>query len=99
MSLYHPKWYKVSFVEGPNQADIGFNRVLQEPKMSTYTHETMINHHGTGILSQIGETLRTWRQRYRSRRELASWSERELHDIGISWSDIAYETEKPFWRA
>ena len=28
-----------------------------------------------------------------------SWSDRELHDIGISWSDVAYEAEKPFWRA
>jgi uncharacterized protein YjiS (DUF1127 family) len=99
MSLYHPKRYKVSFVDGSNQADIGSKRVLQESKMSTYTHESMINHHELGILSQIGETLNVWRQRYRSRRELASWSERELHDIGISWSDIAYETEKPFWRA
>ena len=36
---------------------------------------------------------------YQSRRELAQWSERELHDIGISWSDVAYEAEKPFWRA
>jgi uncharacterized protein YjiS (DUF1127 family) len=99
MSLYHPKRYKVSFVEGSDGADISFKRVLQEPKMSTYTHESMINHHEPGILSQIGETLHVWRQRYQSRRELASWSERELHDIGISWSDIAYESEKPFWRA
>jgi uncharacterized protein YjiS (DUF1127 family) len=99
MRLYHPKRYKVSFVEGADSADIGSNRILQEPKMSTYTHESMINNHEPGILSQIGETLHVWRRRYQSRRELASWSERELHDIGISWSDIAYETEKPFWRA
>jgi uncharacterized protein YjiS (DUF1127 family) len=99
MSLYHPKRYKVSFVEGSDKADIGSNRVLQEPKMSTYTHESMINHHEPGILSQLADLLHVWRQRYQSRRELASWSERELHDIGISWSDIAYEAEKPFWRA
>ena len=67
--------------------------------MSTFTHESMTNHHEPRFLSQIGETIHVWRQRYRSRRELASWSERELHDIGISSSDIAYETEKPFWRA
>ncbi len=67
--------------------------------MSTYTHESMINHHESGLLSQIGATLHVWQQRYQARRELANWSERELHDIGISWSDIAYETEKPFWRA
>jgi uncharacterized protein YjiS (DUF1127 family) len=50
-------------------------------------------------LTQVAETLHLWRQRYRSRRELAQWSERELHDVGISWSDVAYEAEKPFWRA
>jgi uncharacterized protein YjiS (DUF1127 family) len=99
MSLYHPKRYKVSFVERSSQADIACNKVLQEPKMSTYTHESMINHHETGLLTKLADTIHVWRQRYQSRRDLASWSERELHDIGISWSDIAYETEKPFWRA
>jgi uncharacterized protein YjiS (DUF1127 family) len=99
MSLYHPKRYKVSFVEGSDSADIGTNRLLQEPQMSTYTHESMINHHGTGFFARLVETLQVWRERYRSRRELAQWSDRELHDIGISWSDVAHEAEKPFWRA
>jgi uncharacterized protein YjiS (DUF1127 family) len=99
MSLYHPKRYKVSFVEGLNDTDISGSRLLQEPKMSTYTHESMINHHGTGFLSRLAETLHVWRKRYQSRRELAKWSDRELHDIGISWSDVAHEAEKPFWRA
>ena len=99
MSLYHPKRYKVSFVNGSISADIHGKRILTEPKMSTFTHESMINHHGHGILSQLAETFHVWRQRYQSRRELAKWSDRELHDIGISWSDVAYEAEKPFWRA
>jgi uncharacterized protein YjiS (DUF1127 family) len=99
MSLFHPKRYKVSFVEGLGGADISANRLLQEPKMSTYTHESMINHHAPGLLSQLAETFHVWRQRYQSRKELASWSDRELHDIGVSWSDIAHETDKPFWRA
>jgi uncharacterized protein YjiS (DUF1127 family) len=59
----------------------------------------MINHHGQGLLTQLGEPLQVWRRRYQSRRELAEWSDRELRDIGISWSDVAYEAEKPFWRA
>jgi len=67
--------------------------------MSTFTHESMINHHAPNLFSQVVNTLHVWRQRYKSRRELASWSERELHDVGISWSDVAYEAEKPFWRA
>lgn len=67
--------------------------------MSTLTHESMTNHHVRGVLTQLGETLQVWRQRYRSRQQLAGWSERDLHDIGRSWSDIAHEIDKPFWRA
>jgi uncharacterized protein YjiS (DUF1127 family) len=67
--------------------------------MSTLTHETMTNHHDQGVLAQVGETLHTWRQRYRTRQELAQWTERDLHDVGLSRSDIIYEAEKPFWRA
>ena len=67
--------------------------------MSTLTHESMTNHHVRGVLAQLGETFQVWRQRYRSRQQLAHWSERDLHDIGRSWSDVAQEVDKPFWRA
>jgi len=67
--------------------------------MSTYTFESMTNHHVPEILAQVGETLLVWRQRYQMRRELSQWTERDLHDVGLSHSDIAYEVEKPFWRA
>jgi len=50
-------------------------------------------------LSQVAETLHIWRQRYEQRRELSHWSDRELHDIGVSSSDAIYEASKPFWRA
>jgi uncharacterized protein YjiS (DUF1127 family) len=59
----------------------------------------MTNHHGTGFFAQVGEILRTWRDRREQRLELARWNERDLHDVGLSWSDIGYEAEKPFWRA
>ena len=67
--------------------------------MSTCTHESMTNHHGSGLLAQLSDTVHTWRQRQIQRRELAQWTERDLHDIGLSWSDVVYEAEKPFWRA
>ena len=66
--------------------------------MSTCSHESMINHHA-GLFAQISETLHIWRDRQRQRRELAHWTDRDLHDVGISWSDVAHEAEKPFWRA
>jgi uncharacterized protein YjiS (DUF1127 family) len=67
--------------------------------MSTCTHESMSNHHGSGLWAQISETLHTWHHRQQQRRELTQWTERDLHDVGLSWSDVVYEAEKPFWRA
>lgn len=67
--------------------------------MSTFTHELMINHHGQGFLGQLNETFHVWRQRQQDRRQLSEMTNRELHDIGMSWSDVVYEAEKPFWRA
>jgi uncharacterized protein YjiS (DUF1127 family) len=66
--------------------------------MSTCTHESMTNHHGSGFLAQIGETLRIWRLRRQQRLELSHWTDRDLHDVGLSWSDVVREVEKPFWR-
>ena len=67
--------------------------------MSIYSHQPMINHHGSGILAQLSDTFHVWRERQRQRRELAQWTDRDLHDVGLSWSDIVHEAEKPFWRA
>jgi uncharacterized protein YjiS (DUF1127 family) len=67
--------------------------------MSTCSHESMINSHGSGVFAQLSETLHVWRERVRQRRELARWTDRDLHDVGLSWSDIVDEAEKPFWRA
>jgi len=67
--------------------------------MSTCTHESMINHHGRGVWAEISETFHLWRRRMQDRRQLAELTNRDLHDIGLSHSDIAFEAEKPFWRA
>ncbi|MDH6257094.1 DUF1127 domain-containing protein [Bradyrhizobium sp. BR13661] len=67
--------------------------------MSTCTDHSMTNHHAPGLIAQIGETLHIWHERYRTRHELSNWTARDLHDVGLSWSDIASEAEKPFWRA
>ena len=67
--------------------------------MSTCTHESMIIHHEPGVFAQLSETIHVWRDRQRQRRELSHWTDRDLHDVGLSWSDIVHEAEKPFWRA
>ena len=67
--------------------------------MSTFTHESMTNRHGSGFFAKLSETLHVWRQRELDRRQLAEMSSRDLHDVGLSWSDIVHEAEKQFWRA
>ena len=67
--------------------------------MSMHSHQMTTNHHGPGIWTHLGETLHIWRQRYQDRQELAQWTDQDLHDVGLSWSDIASEVNKPFWRA
>ncbi len=67
--------------------------------MSTLPQNSMTNHHAPNLIAQIGETLHVWHERYQTRRELAQWSSRDLNDVGLSWSDIAVEADKPFWRA
>jgi len=42
--------------------------------------------------------LRLWRQRLRTRRQLAQLDDRQLADVGISHSDRSAELDKPFWR-
>jgi len=68
--------------------------------MSTCSDHAMTNHHGiSGFWSQFGETVQLWRKRNRERSELSHISERDLHDLGLSWGEMMYEAEKPFWRA
>lgn len=67
--------------------------------MSTHRNREMTNHHEEGFLAHLNETLHTWRARQIQRRELSHWTERDLHDVGISWSEMLAEAEKPFWRA
>lgn len=67
--------------------------------MSILTSNSMTNHHGPGVLGQLAEMIHVWHDRYRTRKELSQWTSRDLQDVGLSWSDVAYEAEKPFWRA
>ena len=67
--------------------------------MTAIIFSAVINSHEAGLFRNALSTLRVWRERSRMRRELAQWNERDLHDIGLSWSSVAEEVNKPFWRA
>jgi uncharacterized protein YjiS (DUF1127 family) len=59
----------------------------------------MTNNHESGLLTRFGTRLHVWIDRWRQRDELTHWSDRDLRDVGLSWSDVVREAEKPFWRA
>jgi uncharacterized protein YjiS (DUF1127 family) len=51
-----------------------------------------------GFFARVMQMLTLWRERSAQRRALAGLSEYQLHDIGLSRSQVSYEIEKPFWR-
>ena len=44
------------------------------------------------------DALLTWLERAGSRRSLASMSDFQLKDVGLSRADVQGEIDKPFWR-
>jgi uncharacterized protein YjiS (DUF1127 family) len=50
-------------------------------------------------LARVLATLRQWRQRTRSRRELAGLDDYQLRDFGVSRSQAQFESGKRFWQA
>lgn len=50
------------------------------------------------VARTVAMIVRTWRRRSHERRQLAAMSERDLHDMGMSWPEVAAEIEKPCWR-
>ncbi len=44
-------------------------------------------------------TLLLWQRRANQRPTLASLDDRVLRDIGLSRSEVSWESRKPFWRA
>jgi uncharacterized protein YjiS (DUF1127 family) len=70
-----------------------------EGEMSLCVCENVTNNHESSVLARLGRHVQVWFDRWHQRDELTHWSERDLHDVGLSWSDVAHEAEKPFWRA
>ncbi len=69
--------------------------------MTTFVIRSMIDRRPKplpGFFARVMETLTLWRGRASQRRALASLSEYQLHDIGLSRSQVSCEIEKPFWR-
>ena len=49
------------------------------------------------ILADGFDLFLAWRERAAGRKTLAQLDRRMLKDVGLTESDVAYETDKPFW--
>ena len=67
--------------------------------MSPCLSDDVTNNHELSLLARASRQVHVWADRWQQRHELAHWSDRELHDVGLSWSEVVREAEKPFWRA
>ena len=87
-----PRCESVPQIEAPSlvHADIGDDRSRSSRKPA----ETAF-----AVVERLFALARVWRERQRIRRQLGVMSERELQDVGICRSEIAFEIAKPFWRA
>jgi uncharacterized protein YjiS (DUF1127 family) len=52
-----------------------------------------------GPIDRVLATVRQWRQRTRSRRELAGLDEYQTRDFGVSRAQAKFESGKRFWQA
>lgn len=69
-------------------------RTLTTPKPTEFTSQPV----STAWPLRILAALLLWKQRARTRRQLALLDDRQLSDIGISTAERTEEVSKPFWR-
>ena len=67
--------------------------------MTSITISQTRNSRIANLAKTVVDTLKTWRENYRSRRLLAMIDSRDLGDAGISTGQVNYELRKPFWKA
>ena len=66
--------------------------------MTNEARHRMRGSHPWGPLTQLAEMVGTARRRSRDRAALARMDDRDLHDMQLSRSTVAFELNKPFWR-
>jgi uncharacterized protein YjiS (DUF1127 family) len=60
--------------------------------------EPVVRSEGRSWLARTADLLLAWSERARQRRELLSFDDHLLRDIGLTRAEALGEAEKPFWR-
>lgn len=63
------------------------------------SHTQSLGGRGPSLLLRLWLQLETWQERSRQRHALGQLGDHALKDIGLSYSDVLREAEKPFWQA
>jgi uncharacterized protein YjiS (DUF1127 family) len=63
-------------------------------RSTAQTDKANVRQHLRALISKIN----LWHMRYRTRQELARFSDQMLQDIGVSRYDANQEADKPFWK-
>ncbi len=68
------------------------------PPMTNLSIRRLFGRHAGGELGHLIGLLQEWWNVSRQRRALASLDDWTLKDIGVTRSDVEFESTKPFWR-
>jgi uncharacterized protein YjiS (DUF1127 family) len=85
----------------PGSLEAGSNALLTSPSATQTDRAVGSKNIMAALLAETRRLLRvvsTWQVRAASRHVLASMSDRELRDIGLTRGDVERELMKPFWR-
>ena len=70
---------------------------IQVPASATFSAQAVAAA-PTRLLRGAVETLLNWQHRAAERQQLASLSDYDLKDVGLTRADALMEAQKPFWQ-
>lgn len=90
-----PAWLGAPALPAPTKAELGWLDGISTPAV----FDGLDRPWWQQLLPALGAAFATWRQRGRTRHDLAQVDARSLLDAGISPGAAAFEAAQPFWQA
>lgn len=90
-----PAWLGARTLSAPTKAELGWLDGISTPAVFDGLDKPWWQQ----LLPALGAAFATWRERARTRHDLALVDARSLLDAGISPGAAAFEASQPFWQA